>query len=116
MVRFIRYTPLILPRAYGRMQFRLSGLILFMLVVLSLTYLSYQITSGDAGLRAWQDLQASLENRQTYLAELEEHNISLERDIEGLGGGDNLDLDLLDERVRTVLGYANRHEKIILLD
>lgn len=73
------------------------------------------LISGQHGLVAWQDFQIALQDRQATLTDLQDQENRLLHDIE-LMQGQGVDLDLLDERTRAVLGLALADEHVIFLD
>ena len=78
-------------------------------------YFLFHMVQGERGLFAWVQLnqqidQEELENK-TLLAEREawENKIKLMRT-------ESLDADLLDERVRLMMGFSNKDEAVIFLN
>lgn len=81
----------------------------FMLFV----YFSYHLLHGDRGYFANKGLQLKLvEAQEKYDAKVTER-MALENRVKLLRP-DGLDLDLLDERARIVLGFLKPDEKVIL--
>lgn len=79
----------------------------------ALTYLIFHALNGNHGIYALLKEQHKRDAHQRDLAELkikrsaEEHRVALLSD-------QSLDLDLLDERARVVLGYADKDEYIYI--
>ncbi len=76
-------------------------------------YFAYHLTHGDRGYFAWKGLEKKLaaaeDNYDRKLAEREalENRVKLLRP-------DSLDLDMLDERARVVLGFVKPEDKVII--
>jgi cell division protein FtsB len=91
-----------------------SGLSLWVVMVsIVLLYLVFHALNGNHGLYAYLKEQRRYEVQQITLAERVEQKESLQTKVNHLSD-DSLDLDLLDERARTVLGYSHPQEQIIL--
>lgn len=82
-------------------------------VILVLFYLSFHSVSGERGLFAWFKETRRLESLNIELNAAVKEREVLETRIKHLSNA-SLDLDLLDERARIVLGYAGRDEAVIL--
>lgn len=67
---------------------------------------------GEHGLAALHQAEALERELKAELAETREERRALQNKVERLGT-DYLDLDLLDERARAVLGYVRRDELIV---
>lgn len=80
---------------------------------LALAYFAYHTVNGDRGLVAWWQLRHEMARAETELARLEAQRQALEHRV-ALLGGDGLDLDMLDERARLMLGYGRPDEIVIL--
>lgn len=78
-----------------------------------LIYFSYHLIQGDHGLLAWKSLTKKLESDTTILEETEKTRKDLERDVRLLNPK-TLDLDMLDERVRTMLNYHQQDDMLVL--
>lgn len=78
-------------------------------------YFGYHLVSGDRGWFALQRVQTKLEKADAQLAELTAKRENLERDVVMLRSG-SLDPDLLDERIRAVLGFSRPDDLIIITD
>lgn len=74
-------------------------------------YASYHAVSGDRGLFTF--LQLSRKAEQTYLEldNLQKQRMALEKKV-SLLREESLDLDLLDEQARRILGYAHPDETV----
>ncbi len=91
---------------------RLASTLFF---VLLLTYFSYHSVSGDRGLLAMIKLVNQIEKSRAELDLVEAtridigHRVSLLKD-------ESLDLDLLEEQARKILGYAKTGESVYFLE
>lgn len=83
--------------------------------VLVLFYLGFHAVSGERGVFALLSETNKLASLKTELAEMKDKHESLEKKIKQLSDS-SLDLDLLDERVRIVLGMAGKDEVVVFLD
>jgi cell division protein FtsB len=85
-----------------------------MLCVLVLFYLGYHTVSGDRSLFALFKEKRKLEALNQELQETITKRELLEKRVVMLSS-QSLDLDLLDEQVRTVLGMGRPDERVIIL-
>jgi cell division protein FtsB len=86
-----------------------------MLCVLVLFYLGFHTVSGDRSLFALYKERRQLESLHQQLSETIEKRQHLEKRVMILSS-QSLDLDLLDEQARSVLGMAGKGEVVIFLD
>ena len=91
---------------------RFVGPALFSLAVV---YLAFYALNGDRGLYAFLRQSRNLESTQQELARLTTERESLENRVHLLSD-DSLDLDLLDEQARRVLGTAKANEVVVILE
>lgn len=82
---------------------------LFLLAVMF--YIAFHAVSGERGVFALFKESRRLEELQIKLAEAKNKREGLEHKVR-LMSDDSLDLDLLDEQVRRVLGLANKGEVV----
>ncbi len=76
-------------------------------------YFAYHLMHGDRGYFAWKGLQQKLTVAETqYDAKLAERQ-ALENRVKLLRP-DSLDLDMLDERARVVLGFVKPDERVVV--
>lgn len=78
-------------------------------------YLVFHALNGERGIYAYLKQSRNLEKSQQELARLVSERESLENRVHLLSDK-SLDLDLLDEQARRVLGKSNKGEVVILLD
>ncbi len=79
----------------------------------AMTYLVFHALNGNHGVYALLKEQHKLTSNQEKLVALQEKRIADERHV-ALLSDQSLDLDLLDERARVVLGYADKDEYIYI--
>lgn len=89
----------------------LSSLVL----VAVMFYLAFHAVSGERGVFALFKESRKLEDLRAELGRVKAKREGLERKTRLLSD-ESLDLDLLDEQVRRVLGQANKGEVVYFLD
>lgn len=75
-------------------------------------YFSFHLLHGDRGYFALQGLEKRLAEKTLAYESLTQERAALENRVKRLRPG-SLDVDMLDERVRVILGYSKASEKII---
>lgn len=80
--------------------------------LLLVCYFSYHLIEGDRGLFAYLKLQQEISQEQARLRLSEIERDKLEKRVQLLNP-QNLDLDMLEERAREVLGLAHPDEVVI---
>ncbi len=75
-------------------------------------YFAYHAVQGDRGLISWLQLSQQVEEATATLATVTEKRKILERRT-GLLRPDNLDPDMLDERVRATLNFVHPDDVVI---
>ncbi|WP_025898979.1 FtsB family cell division protein [Sneathiella glossodoripedis] len=80
--------------------------------LLLVCYFSYHLIEGDRGLFAYLKLQQEISQEQAKLRLIEIEREKLEKRV-NLLNPENLDLDMLEERAREVLGLAHPDELVI---
>ena len=97
-----------------RLRSMLAALGLYAAAALLIGYFGVNAYTGARGLKANQDLAQQMSELTVELAALKlerarwEHRVSLLR-------SDAIDPDLLDERVRAMLDYADPHDAVMVL-
>jgi cell division protein FtsB len=91
---------------------RVSG---SMFLVLVMFYLGFHAVSGERGVFALFKETRKLEKLQSELAEVKAKHSALEHKVHLLSD-DSLDLDLLDEQVRRVMGMSSKDEIVYFPD
>ena len=76
------------------------------------SYFAYYTIDGSRGLKAMTKLQGDIAVSETRLDVLQTQSAGLEKQVSHLRSN-NLDTDLLDERVRTVLNFTKPNDLII---
>jgi cell division protein FtsB len=82
------------------------------LLILMVAYFGISFVHGERGLLAWIRLSDEVGLVQADLADLMVHRTRMEHRIQLLRPN-GLDLDLLDERSRALLGFAHKDEIVI---
>ncbi len=80
--------------------------------LLAICYFSYHLVEGDRGLFAYLKLQQDIQSASAELMISQQERSKLEKRV-GLLRPENLDLDMLEERSRDVLGLAHPDELVI---
>ena len=75
-------------------------------------YFGFQAMTGQRGLLSWQQRKDALAECQKQLSHLQAQRRDLEMQARLLRDG-SLSLDLLDERARQLLGYADPQDYVI---
>ena len=75
-------------------------------------YFAYHLVHGDRGYFAWKGLQQKMAEAQAKHDDQLAERQSLENRVKLLRPN-SLDLDMLDERARVVLGFVKPEEKVI---
>lgn len=83
--------------------------------VLVLFYLAFHTVSGERGVFALLRETAKLDTMKSELAEIKAKREVLEKRVKRLSDN-SIDLDLLDEQARLVLGVAGKDEVVVILD
>ncbi|MAZ03901.1 MAG: septum formation initiator [Sneathiella sp.] len=83
-----------------------------MLGILAVAYFSYHLVEGDRGLFAYLKLQHEIDRAEAVYQLTENEKQALEKRV-ALLRPENLDVDMLEERSRDVLGLAHPDEIVI---
>jgi cell division protein FtsB len=92
----------------------LTVLVLYIFAALFIGYFAANAFTGNHGLRAQQDLEQQLAAMKTELAGLKAERTHWERRV-ALLRVDSIDPDMLDERARALVGYADPRDLTLLL-
>ncbi|MBV9347217.1 MAG: septum formation initiator family protein [Pseudolabrys sp.] len=92
----------------------LTALTLYALAALFVGYFAVNAFTGNNGLRAQRDLDAQLAAMKQELVQLRSERAAWERRV-SLLRSDRLDPDMLEERARAVLDYADPRDVIMVL-
>ncbi|MEM7618700.1 MAG: septum formation initiator family protein [Pseudomonadota bacterium] len=84
------------------------------IIAISLTiYFSYHLIAGPRGYLELKQLEYQIEQASADLNELEIERAAIEKKVKMMRPG-SIDRDLLEERVKHVLGYTAEDEYILL--
>jgi len=92
-----------------------TALALYTFAALFIGYFAANAFTGNHGLRAQQDLEQQLTAMKSELSQLKAERVVWERRV-SLLRADRIDPDVLDERARALLGYADPRDLTLLLD
>jgi cell division protein FtsB len=95
-----------------RLRSILSALGLYAGVALAIAYFGVNAYTGNHGLRARQNLDQQIAELSGELAGLKAERATWERRI-ALLKSESLDPDMLDERTRALLDYADPHDLVL---
>jgi cell division protein FtsB len=98
---------------HRRRRLILTALGLYSFAALFIGYFAVNAFTGNHGLRAQLDLDQQMTAMQQELSELKAEHAVWERRV-SLLRSDRIDPDMLDERVRAMLGYADPRDLILL--
>ncbi|MDD9900281.1 MAG: septum formation initiator family protein [Alphaproteobacteria bacterium] len=79
------------------------------------SYFSYHLMHGDQGYFALKGVEERLQRIEAEYKKAHIDRVALEKRVVMLRPG-SIDADLLDERVRAVLGYVGPKEKVVVAD
>jgi len=96
-------------------RFRLGQALGPAVVLVAIFYFGYHTIQGNHGLLKLKELRAEMVELEDKAAGIQADKAALEIKVGNLRR-DNLDLDLLDERARDVLGFQEQDEVVIFLD
>ena len=98
-----------------RLRRILNTLALYALAALLIGYFGVNAYNGDRGLKAKEDIERQMATLTGELDRLQAEQAQWERRI-ALLKSDDLDPDMLDERARTLLDYADPHDLTLMLN
>jgi cell division protein FtsB len=84
-----------------------------LLLVLVMFYLSFHAISGERGVLAWFKASRELELVKAELERAKMESAAISSKV-ALLKNDSVDLDMLDEQARRILGFARPDEVVIL--
>lgn len=102
---------LIRTREPLRLRHALVPLVCFIVI----GYFAYHAVNGRHGFIAWLSLQNSVDTLERQYADVRAAREQLDRQV-ALLRPESLDPDLLDERARATLGFANPNDIVIFRD
>ncbi len=98
-----------------REPLRLRHALVPLVCAIVISYFAYHAVYGRHGFIAWLSLQNHVDTLDQQLAEVRSAREQLDRQVALLRTG-SLDPDLLDERARATLGFANPNDIVIFRD
>jgi len=98
-----------------RLRRILNTLALYALAALLIGYFGVNAVNGDRGLKAKEDIERQMATLTAELDRLQAEQAQWERRI-ALLKSDDLDPDMLDERARALIGYADPRDLTLLLN
>ena len=101
--------------SHRRRRTILTALGLYVFAALFIGYFAVNAFTGNHGLRAQADLDQQLAAMQAELATIKAERTVWERRV-ALLRSDRIDPDLLDERARSLIGYADPRDLMLLLN
>jgi cell division protein FtsB len=100
---------------HRRRRIVLTVLGLYSFAALFIGYFGVNAFTGAHGLRAQADLDKQMAAMEGELGQLKAERVEWERRV-ALLRADRIDPDMLDERARALLGYADPRDITLLLD
>jgi cell division protein FtsB len=100
---------------HRRRRALLTVLGLYTFAALFIGYFAANAFTGNHGLRAQQDLEQQLTAMKADLMQLKAERAVWERQV-SLLRADRIDPDMLDERARALIGYADPRDLTLLLN
>jgi cell division protein FtsB len=101
--------------SHRRRRAILTAIGLYVFAALFIGYFAVNAFTGNHGLRAQADLDQQLAAMQAELATIKAERTVWERRV-ALLRSDRIDPDLLDERARSLIGYADPRDLTLLLN
>ena len=98
----------------NRLRTVLNALALYTIAALVIGYFGVNAYTGNHGLRARQDLDQQIGKLTTELNALKSERVTWERRV-ALLKPESIDPDMLDERARTLLDYADPRDLTLRL-
>lgn len=99
--------------AFGEIRLRARRMVVPTIGICLLGYIAFHVVQGERGLLAWWRIQKDIQIAEASLGVARTERLSLEARV-GLMRPESLDLDMLDEQVREVLGLVREDEKLVL--
>ena len=98
----------------SRFKAFVTGLALYAIAALLIGYFGVNAYTGKYGLNAQQELDAEIVRLTADLSRLKQERADAERRI-ALLRSDSIDPDMLDERIRAQLDYADPHDLVRMI-
>ena len=100
--------------SHRRRRAILTAIGLYLFAAAFVGYFAVNAFTGNHGLRAQQEIEQQLARMQTELAQVKAERAVWERRV-SLLRSDKIDPDMLDERARALLGFADPRDVTLLL-
>src|SRR5579864_9156549 len=98
----------------SRFKAFVTGVALYVMAAMLIGYFGVNAYTGKYGLNAQQELDQEIVTLTTELIRLKQERSHVEQRI-ALLRSDNLDPDMLDERIRAQLDYADPHDLVRMM-
>jgi cell division protein FtsB len=98
----------------SRFKAVITGLALYAIAAMLIGYFGVNAYTGKYGLNAQQELDAEIVRLTGELARLKQERADAERRI-ALLRSDSIDPDMLDERIRAQLDFADPHDLVRMI-
>jgi len=98
----------------SRVKAFITGVALYAIAAALIGYFGVNAYTGKYGLNAQQELDAEMVRLTAELQRLKQDHVDAERRI-ALLRSDSLDPDMLDERIRAQLDFANPHDLVRMI-
>jgi len=95
----------------SNLKISINYILVCTLIIVVVIYALYHAVSGERGIFAFIRLKQQIEQSRAELDVVHAQRLKYERDVRLLRD-ESLDLDLLDEQARRLLGYAEKNEKV----
>jgi cell division protein FtsB len=93
----------------------LLNFLIGLMLISSIYYLFSHVIRGERGVMSLLELSTKSKELQKELDLIRSERITIEHKVEALRS-DSLDLDLLDEQARKIIGLSDPQEVVYLLD
>lgn len=100
---------------FEKYSFNIESIAATLFILLLLAYFTFHAVSGDRGLLAFMQLSKKTEEARAELDIVKAERLRLERKV-SLLRNDSLDLDMLDEQARVLLGYSAEGETVYYIN
>lgn len=95
------------------MKFKIRTLVFTFGCLALILYFSYHMITGGRGIIAYFQLKSEISNLYAELDQVRAERLNLEHKA-NLLKSQSLDIDLLEQRAKEVLGYAKPHEVLFI--
>lgn len=99
----------------GELQRRARHVVGPLLGIVAVAYFAYHTVHGERGVLAYLKMRERVQDAEARYAEISQEQTYWEQRVRLLHPA-SIDPDMLDERVRVMLGYARADDLIVLLN